>query len=69
MKLRCSKMSRIRQEKSAELSCVHFTRLLALLLHYLKKNSNPDDSSENWQTFSSNKFDPATGVRKDPKPG
>jgi len=35
-RLRCSKMPRIWKEKSAEMSCVHFTRFLDLFWHYLK---------------------------------
>jgi len=34
---RCSKMPRIWKDKSTEMSCVHFARLLDLLWHYLKK--------------------------------
>ena len=34
-RLRCSKMPRIWKEKSAEMSCVHFTRILGLLWHHL----------------------------------
>jgi len=36
-RLRSSKMPKILKDKSAEMSCVHFTRLLGLLWHYLKK--------------------------------
>jgi len=36
-RLRCRKMPKIWEGKSAEMSCVHFTELLDLLRHYLKK--------------------------------
>jgi len=36
-RLRCSKMPRIWKEKSALMSCVHFTRIIGLIWHYLKK--------------------------------
>jgi hypothetical protein len=36
-RLRCSKMPKNWKEKSAEMSCVHFTRLLDVPRHYLKK--------------------------------
>ena len=37
LRLRCSKMLRIWKEKSAKMSCVHFTKSLGLPWHYLKK--------------------------------
>jgi len=36
-RLKCSKMPRIWKEKSAEMSCVHFTRILGLVWHYFIK--------------------------------
>ena len=63
-RLRCSKMLGIRKEKSAEMSCAHFTRLLNLRWHCLKRFLELRilrTSSKN-RAFFYSKFDAAAGV-------
>jgi len=64
-RLKCSKMTKIWKEKFAEMTSVHFTRLLGLLEHYLKRILRIRILRRVRiieRTFSSSNFDPATGV-------
>jgi len=53
--------------KIAEMSCDHFTRLLDLFWHYLKKFQELRILRKRIGTFCSGKFSPAIGVTADEK--
>ena len=61
---RCSKMLRIWRENSLK-RALSFSREYWVCLTLIEKdpqNSNPEESSENRETFSESKFSLATGV-------